>query len=84
MEAPSWTSPIIVQRRPAYEHHPFSYIMKGAESEQLVAAPFISGWAAEKMQDSFAFLILGVGRLKEDQLIYVESRENVIFIIWDL
>ena len=25
-----------------------------------------------------------VGRLREDQLIYVETRENVFIIIWDL
>ena len=31
------------------------------------------------MQDSFVFLILGVGRLREDQLIYVETRENLFF-----
>ena len=36
------------------------------------------------MQDSLAFFILGVGRLREDQLIYVESRENLFFMIWDL
>ena len=36
------------------------------------------------MQESFAFLILGVGRLREDQFIYVETRENAFFIIWDL
>ena len=36
------------------------------------------------MQESFAFLILGVGGLREDQLIYVETRENVLFIIWDI
>ena len=35
------------------------------------------------MQDMFDFFILGVGRLREDQLIYVETRENVFFIIWD-
>ena len=29
------------------------------------------------MQGSLVFLILGVGRLREDQLIYVETRENV-------
>ena len=33
------------------------------------------------MQESLVFLILGVGRLREDQLIYVETRENVFFII---
>ena len=38
----------------------------------------------QKMQDLFAFLILGVGGLKEDQFIYVETRENVFFTIWDL
>ena len=31
------------------------------------------------MQDSFAFLILGDGRLREDKLIYVEHRENMFF-----
>ena len=36
------------------------------------------------MQDLFVFLILGVGRLREDPLIYVESRENMFFMIWDL
>ena len=30
------------------------------------------------------FLILGVGRLREDQLMYVETRGYVFFIIWDL
>ena len=42
-------------------------------------------WAAETMQESLVFLILGVGRLREDQLIYVETKENVFFFkIWDL
>ena len=36
-----------------------------------------SGWAVETMQESFAFHILGVGRLREDQLIYVEQRKHV-------
>ena len=36
------------------------------------------------MQESLVFLILGVGRLREDQLICVETRENLFFIIWDL
>ena len=36
------------------------------------------------MQESLAFLILGVGRLREDRLIYVETRENLFFIIRDL
>ena len=37
------------------------------------------------MQDLFAFLILGVGRLREDQFVYVETRKkNMFFIIWDL
>ena len=31
------------------------------------------------MQESLVFLILGVGRLREDQFIYVETRENVFF-----
>ena len=31
------------------------------------------------MQDLLVFLFLGVGRLREDQLIYVETRENVFF-----
>ena len=34
-----------------------------------------SGWAAETMQELLVFLILGVGRLREDQFIYVETRE---------
>ena len=38
-----------------------------------------SGWAAETMQELLVFLIVGVGRLREDQLIYVETRENVFF-----
>ena len=29
------------------------------------------------MQESLVFLILGVGRLREDQLIYVETRQNM-------
>ena len=33
------------------------------------------------LQESLVFLIVGVGRLREDQLIYVETRENVFFII---
>ena len=41
-------------------------------------------WAAETMQESLVFLILGVGGLREDQLIYGETRENMFFIIWDL
>ena len=36
------------------------------------------------MQESLVFLIQGVGRLREDQLIYVESRENLFIMIWDL
>ena len=36
------------------------------------------------MQKSLVFLILGVSRLREDQFIYVGTRENVFFIIWDL
>ena len=42
------------------------------------------GWAAETTQDSFAFLILGVCRLREDQFICEETRENMFFIICDL
>ena len=34
--------------------------------------------------ESFVFLILGVCRLWEVQFIYVETREKVFFIIWDL
>ena len=36
------------------------------------------------MQELLAFLFLGVGRLREDHFIYIETRENVFFIIWDL
>ena len=32
---------------------------------------------------NFLFSILGAGRLGEYQLIYVETRENVFFMIWD-
>ena len=35
-------------------------------------------------RNQLVFLILGVGRFREDQFIYVETRENVIFIIWDI
>ena len=40
-----------------------------SSTEQPEGALFyqLSWWAAEIMQDSFAFLILGVGRLREDQ-----------------
>ena len=31
-----------------------------------------------------AYLILGDGRLSEDQLIYAETRENMFIIIWEL
>ena len=34
--------------------------MTGAESEQPVGAPFTSAWAAETMQESLVFLIVGV------------------------
>ena len=37
---------------------------------------FTRGWAAETMQESFALHILGVGRLREDQFIYAETRET--------
>ena len=48
--------------------------MKGAESEQPVGANLpASGWAVETMQVSFAFLILRVGRLRENQFIYTET-----------
>ena len=57
---------------------------KGAESKQPVEPHFTGGWSAETMQESFVFLILGVGRLREDQLIYVETREDVFLITWDL
>ena len=40
--------------------------------------------AAETVQDLFAFLILGFGRLRETQFIYEDTRENAFFIIWDL
>ena len=45
------------QRRSAYENLSCHYIMTGAESEQPVGSRFTSGWAAETMQDLFAFLI---------------------------
>ena len=36
------------------------------------------------MQESLGFIILAVDRLREDRLIYVKTRENMFFIIWDL
>lgn len=36
------------------------------------------------MQGSFAFFILEGGRLREDHVIHVKTRENVFLIIWDL
>ena len=57
-----------MQRRPAYEHLSYRYVTIRSESEQPVGVP----------------TILGVGRLREDQFIYVKTRENVFFIIWDL
>ena len=62
-----------MQRRPVYVNDSFCYVAKVAESEQPVGA-----------QESFVFLILGVGRPREDRFIYLETRENVFFIIWDL
>ena len=44
----------------------------------MLESRFTSGWAAERMQDSFAFLILGVDRLREDQFIYVETRGGTV------
>ena len=38
----------------------------------------------ETMQESLVFLILGVGSLREDQFVYVETRQIVFFLIWDL
>ena len=40
MNTPSQISPIIAQRRLAYENDAFHYITTGAESEQPVGAPF--------------------------------------------
>ena len=70
-----------MQRRSAYDNISFHHVIKGAESEQPAGAPCYQ-WVG--CRESLAFLILGVGRLREDQLIYVETRENVFFIIWDL
>ena len=60
--------------------------MKGADSEQPVGV-LCYQWVGCRDQDSLVFLILGVGRFREDQPTrgpYVEARENVFFIIRDL
>ena len=67
---PSRISPVTEQTRPAYDNLSFRYVTIGAESEQPVGAPFYQWVGAETMQESLVFLILGVGRLREDQLIY--------------
>ena len=78
----SQISPITAQRRSAYDDDTFHYVTTGEDSEQPVGA--LCGWAAETTKESLLFLILGAGRLMEDQLIYVDTRENLFFMIWDL
>ena len=80
---PSLISPLTTQRKPAYENLSFSYVMEGAESEQPVEVLFYQWVGCRDVEDSFAFLTLGVSGLRMDQFIYVETRENVFFIIWD-
>ena len=75
---------LAVQWRPAYDNDSFCHVTKGAESEQPVGAPCYQLVGLEDHAESLVFLILGVGRLREDQRIYVETRENVFFKIWDL
>ena len=76
---PSRISPIITQRRPACKcllslHNDRSWIRAACRSIVLPVGGLQRPCS----------LILGVGRLREDQLIYVEIRQNVFFIIWDL
>ena len=59
-------------------------VTTGAESEQSVGAPFYQWVGCRDDAGLICFLILGVGRLREDQLICVETRENMFFIIRDL
>ena len=68
----------------SYENDSFHYVTTGAESEQPVGVLFLPVGGLQRPCRNLVFLILGVGRLREDQLIYVETRENVFFIIWDL
>ena len=67
-----------MQRRLAYENLSCRYVTMG--TEQPVEALFYQ-WVG--CRDD-AGLILEVGRFREDQSICVETRENVILIIWDL
>ena len=57
-----------MQRKSAYENDSFQYVSMGAESDELLNS---------SMQELHVFLILEVGKLREDQLIYVETRENI-------
>ena len=77
--SPSRKSPIIVQRRLAYENDSVHYVTKGANLNSLLEHRLTSGWAVETMQESFAFPILAIGRLREDQLIHLETRVNMFF-----
>ena len=63
---------------------PPPHVMTGAESDQPVGAPFYQWVGCRDIAGLRCFAPLGVGRLREDQFIYVETREDVFFIIWDL
>ena len=62
-----------------YANHSCRYITTGAESEQHVLSPFHQ-WVGCKLDAGpVCFLILGVGRLREDHYIYVETRKKRVF-----
>ena len=74
---PCRISPIIAQRRSAYENDSFHYI-----TACMSAVLPVGG--LQRPCRNLVFLNLGVGRLREDQFIYVDTRENMFFMIWDL
>ena len=73
---PSQISPIIGQRRLAYEHLSFRYIMTGAESEQPVGAPFYQWVGCRDHSELVCFPHSG-GWLAQGGKVYVDIRENV-------
>ena len=63
--------------RPAYDNDSFPYVTKEAESEQPVGVLF-DQWVGCRDHAGITYFPHS-GRLREDQLIYVESRENMFF-----
>ena len=60
----------------------FRNVVKGAESEQPVGA-LCYQWVGCRDHAGIACFPHS-GNWQEDQLIYVDTRENVFLIIWDL